>query len=58
MSDDKNKTGKADRGRINPNEEYEVRDWAKHFGVSQEKIKENVKRVGPMVKDVEKALKE
>ena len=56
MSDDPKKTGKPDRDRINVNEPYELRDWAKHFGVSEEKIKEAVKKVGPMVKDVQKYL--
>lgn len=56
MSDDKSKAGKADRDRINVDEPYELRDWAKHFHVSEEKIKEAVKAVGPMVKDVQKHL--
>ena len=57
MADDKSKVGKGDRDRINPGEDYELDGWAKHFGVSKEKIEETVRRVGPMVKDVEKALK-
>jgi predicted DNA-binding protein YlxM (UPF0122 family) len=56
MSDDKSKRGKSDRDRINTSEDYELQDWAKHFGVSKDKIKETVKKVGPMAKDVEKAL--
>lgn len=35
MSDDKKKVGKPDRDRINPDEDYELQDWAKHFGVEQ-----------------------
>jgi predicted DNA-binding protein YlxM (UPF0122 family) len=57
MSDNKQQVGKADRDRINVNEDYELQDWAKHFNVSKEKIKEAVKKVGPMVKDVERELK-
>jgi|tagenome__1003787_1003787.scaffolds.fasta_scaffold18199189_2 predicted DNA-binding protein YlxM (UPF0122 family) len=57
MSDDKSKRGKADRDRINTSEDYELQDWAKHFGVSKDKIKETVKKVGPLVKDVQKELK-
>lgn len=57
MSDDKKKVGKPDRDRINPDEDYELQDWAKHFGVSKDKIKQTVQKVGPLVKDVEKALK-
>jgi len=56
MSDDKTKPGKADRSRINTSEDYELQDWAKHFGVSKDKIKEAVKKVGPLVKDVQKEL--
>ena len=57
MADDKSKVGKLDRDRINTSEEYELRDWAQHFGVTPDKIKETVASVGPMVKDVEKALR-
>ncbi len=57
MADNKTKVGKADRDRINSHEEYEMNDWASHFGVTKEKLRETVDRVGPMVKDVEKALK-
>jgi uncharacterized protein DUF3606 len=33
MSDDKTKRGGADRQRIDVNEDYECRHWAKKFGV-------------------------
>lgn len=56
MADDKTKTGKPDRDRINVHEEYEVRDWAKKFGVSHERLKAAVDRVGPMVTDVRREL--
>ena len=52
MADDKSKTGKADRDRINVNEPYELRDWSKKFGVSPERLKEAVAKVGPMASDV------
>jgi len=57
MADDKTKAGKADRDRINTNEDYELNDWSKHFGVSKDQLKQAVKKVGPMVKDVERELK-
>jgi Protein of unknown function (DUF3606) len=57
MSDSKAKVGKPDRERINPEEEYELHDWAKHFSVNKETVKQAVQQVGPMVKDVEKALR-
>ena len=39
MSDDKSKTGGQDRARISVSEDYEVRDWAKKFGVTPEQLK-------------------
>jgi hypothetical protein len=56
MSDDLSNPGRPDRDRININEDYEVRDWAKRFGVSEKQLREAVQRVGPMVKDVEQHL--
>jgi hypothetical protein len=56
MADDKTKTGKADRDRINVNEAYELRDWCKKFGVSEGELKAAVKAVGPMAEDVAKRL--
>jgi hypothetical protein len=56
MADDKNKTGKPDRDRVNVNEPYELRDWAKHFGVSEETLKAAVSKAGPMASDVAKHL--
>ena len=44
--DDTSKTGGPDRKRINVQEEYEVRDWAKSFGVAPDEIKQAVKSVG------------
>ena len=46
MADDLSKSGSPDRDRINMNEEYEVRDWAKKFGVSEEQLRQAVKAVG------------
>ena len=56
MADDKSKTGGQDRSRINVNEDYELRDWAKRLEVSPEKLKEAVNKVGPMADDVRKEL--
>jgi hypothetical protein len=49
VADDRTKTGKADRDRININEPYEVRDWAKKFGVSEDRLVQATKKAGPMV---------
>ena len=57
MADDKNKTGGQDRLRINVNEDYELRDWSRKFGVTAEQLKAAVKKVGVMAADVEKELK-
>src|SRR4051794_2284099 len=57
MADDKTKVGQQDRDRINVNEDYELSDWEKHFGVSRERLREAVNAAGPMVKDVDKWLK-
>jgi hypothetical protein len=57
MSDDKKQPGGQDRTRINTQEDYEVRDWSKKFGVSADELKAAVKAVGSTAKDVEKHLK-
>jgi len=57
MADDKTKSGGQDRSRINTNEDYEVRDWSKKFGVSPEQLRAAVKAVGSSAKDVEALLK-
>lgn len=56
MTDDKSKTGGADRARINRNEDYEVRDWAAKLGVSKERLLAAIDRVGPMAVDVAEEL--
>jgi hypothetical protein len=56
MSDDKQKTGSADRDRINIHEDYELRDWSQSLGVTPEELKKAVEKVGPMVEDVKKEL--
>lgn len=57
MSDDKSKTGGQDRNKISLSEDYEVRDWAKKFGVTAEQLKTAVKAVGNDAKAVEQYLK-
>jgi len=57
MSDDKTKRGPADANRINVNEDYEVQYWTKEFGVSESALREAVKRVGVMTKDVSEELR-
>ena len=57
MSDDKTKTGGQDRKRISLEQDYEVRDWAAKFGVSEGELRASVGRVGNMAEDVENDLK-
>jgi hypothetical protein len=57
MADDKSKPGGQDRKRINLDEEYEVRDWSKRFGVSADQLRAAVKTVGNRADDVERHLK-
>jgi len=42
MADDPSKRGKQDRDRINVDQEYEVRDWAKSLGVSEDELRNAV----------------
>ncbi|RZJ12664.1 MAG: DUF3606 domain-containing protein [Rubrivivax sp.] len=57
MSDDKTRSGGQDRKRINVNETYELRDWAKKFGVTPDELKQAVGRVGDRADEVERFLK-
>jgi Protein of unknown function (DUF3606) len=56
MADDTSKRDYRDRDRINVNEEYELRYWTKELGVTPEKLKETVEKVGVMAINVRKAL--
>ena len=56
MSDDKKIRGPADAKRINLNEDYEVLYWTTELEVTEEKLRETVKKVGVMADDVRKAL--
>ena len=57
MADSKQRPGSPDRERINVNEDYELRDWSKKFGVTPEELKAAVAAVGVQAKDVEAHLK-
>jgi hypothetical protein len=56
MADDKSKSGGQDRTRIDVNEDYELRDWARKLNVTPDRLKAAVKEVGTAAKDVEKHL--
>lgn len=57
MSDDKTRTGGQDRKRVSLSDDYEVRDWSEKFGVSAERLRAAVGKVGNMAEDVERELK-
>jgi hypothetical protein len=56
MADDKTKRGSPDRDRINTSEPYELRDWAKSLGVSEERLKTAVNEVGNSAEAVRRYL--
>jgi hypothetical protein len=56
MPDDLTKTGRADDTRINIHQDHELRYWSQKLGVTPDQIKEAVRAVGPMVKDVKRHL--
>ena len=56
MPDNKKKPGGQDRTRININEDYELRDWAKKFGITKDELKKAVAKVGTSAEAVKKRL--
>ena len=57
MSDDKSKAGGGDRQRISLTEDYEVRDWAAKFNVSEDRLRQAVEKVGNQADAVERELR-
>lgn len=56
MSDDLTNRGPADRARINVHESWELAYWTKELGVTAERLKAAVAKVGMMVTDVKREL--
>jgi hypothetical protein len=56
MADNKLNRGEPDRSKINMNEDYEVRYWTKHLGISREDLKRAVDKVGDSAAAVRKEL--
>jgi hypothetical protein len=54
--DNRGKKGQPDRSRINLNEDYEVKYWTKHLGVSREELAKAVEKVGNSAAAVRKEL--
>ncbi|MDB5120688.1 MAG: hypothetical protein JWN56_1906 [Sphingobacteriales bacterium] len=55
--DNKQNNGRPDRDRINVNEDYELQYWSSKFNVNVDTLRDAVKAVGTMSKDVEAHLK-
>jgi hypothetical protein len=56
MSDDKSNSQGQDRQRINVNQDYELRDWAKSLNTTPERLKEAVQAVGDRADKVREYL--
>ncbi|RTL73687.1 MAG: DUF3606 domain-containing protein [Bradyrhizobiaceae bacterium] len=56
MADDLTKKGPQDRSHINMNEDYEVKYWTHHLGVSREELQRAIDKVGTSVATVRKEL--
>ena len=54
--DNKTKTAPQDAQRVNITEEYEIKYWTQRFGCTRTQLEDAVKKVGVMVKEVEKEL--
>ena len=57
MADNKTNVGSPDRDSISLSEDYEIRDWTKSLGVSEEKLREAVKAAGNSADEVREYLK-
>lgn len=57
MPDDKNKASDQDRERIDVDQDYELRNWAKVLKTTPEHVREAVQAVGDRVEKVREYLK-
>jgi hypothetical protein len=56
MPDNQQQSGGQDRQRINVNQDYELRDWAKSMNTTPERVKEAVQAVGDRADKVREYL--
>lgn len=56
MSDNPSKRSGPDRSKINMHQEYELRYWIKHLGVTKEELARAVEKVGNSAATVRKEL--
>jgi Protein of unknown function (DUF3606) len=54
--DNLSKKGQPDRSKINMHEEYEVKYWTHELGVSKERLRQAVEKVGNSAAAVRKEL--
>ncbi|HSV84820.1 MAG TPA: DUF3606 domain-containing protein [Ramlibacter sp.] len=57
MSDDKSQSQGQDRQRINVNQDYELRGWARSLNTTPERLKEAVQAVGDRADKVREYLR-
>ena len=57
MADNTGEIGRQDDARINVNQDHELTYWSRRFGVSRDRLREAVARVGPLVRNVERELR-
>jgi hypothetical protein len=57
MADDPKQAHGQDRERINVNQDYELRDWAKSLNTTPERVKEAVQAVGDRADKVREYLR-
>lgn len=46
MADDPSKTDGRDRSRVSGSEDYEVEDFARHMGITNDQVRELIKQHG------------
>ena len=56
MADDLSKKGPQDRSHISMHEDYEVKYWTHHLGVTREELQRVVDKVGNSAASVRKEL--
>jgi len=57
MADDLKQTGKPDDERINVDQDHELSYWSQKLGVSRDRLREVVAKVGPTRKAVEQHIR-
>jgi hypothetical protein len=57
MAGDTTKRGPAHRSRVDINQDHEVRYWTEEIGCTATQLREAVRAVGPMVRNIREHLK-